>query len=339
MQIVVPTHGRALVSGIAFGKVGSSSSVVALAKTHADWWEQKNVLGLCLARRRTNHLEGQLALQVLVKKKLFGESLKDRHRVPAQVEFEYEGQRQSLATDVREVGSPKLETLVSCKRPAQPGFNIGNELSGSGTLCCAATQRNSGQLLGISCGHVIARYGRAKAGERVYIPSKSEAVGTEIPLSSADIGSIVDVGQISSVYEDAANNVDAASFAPDNPTQLDELIALLGVRPTTIRDEVPLGLPVYKVGYMTGLTAGLVQAVHVTVSFPFPFKGGAKSVWFTDQIGISRLCTDGDSGALIVDQGGAAIGIHIGSFGEMSICTPIRKVLDALGCDLGRRTS
>lgn len=335
MRVALPTFARPLLETLAFGSAHPEFGPrLKLLESHEGWWEHKNVLGLCWARKSRAHRLGDVALQVLVEKKLNEERLRPQHVVPPQIEFRQGKQRHSVATDVRQVGKARLETLVSGARPAHPGFNIGHELEGSGTLCCAVTDRQSHQLLGLSCGHVIGRFGRGRPGERVTIPSKTEAAAAAIPAHLADFGALVRVGKIRSSFEQAPFNIDGATFAPNRPAELDAAIALLGRRPTKIRDEVPIGLPVYKVGYMTGLTAGLVQAVHLTVSFPFPFKGGARAVWFTEQIGISRLAAEGDSGALVVDQGGTAIGIHIGSFGDMSICTPIRRVLDALGCDL-----
>jgi hypothetical protein len=329
-----PEMLRALVSGIAFGHDGKGTELKALQKAHRRWWDHKNVLGLCVTPKIQGHQLRELALQVFVKKKQPLHLLQDVHRVPGSIDFEHEGSAHQIPTDVREIGQARLETLVSVDRPARPGFNVGNELSGSGTLTCAVTRRSSQQRLGLSCGHVIARYGRATAGERVWIPSKQEADSVGISESDADFGALVDIGPISANFDDAPSNLDAATFAPDDPEALDNLVALLGIRPTAIRDNVPVHLPVRKVGYMSSVTHGAVVATQVVVSFPFPFDGGAKKVWFSDQIGLTRLSSDGDSGALVLDAAGAAIGIHIGSFNDMSICTPIRHVLDAFDCDL-----
>jgi hypothetical protein len=46
---------------------------------------------------------------------------------------------------------------------------------------------------------------------------------------------------------------------------------------------------------------------------------------FADQIGISTISDEGDSGALVLDEAAAAAGLHIGSYNGTSICTPIRR--------------
>jgi hypothetical protein len=55
---------------------------------------------------------------------------------------------------------------------------------------------------------------------------------------------------------------------------------------------------------------------------------------FPDVIGVSRFTDAGDSGALVLDEEGAAVGQHFGSFDGMSVCMPIQRVLDAVGCEL-----
>jgi len=139
---------------------------------------------------------------------------------------------------------------------------------------------------------------------------------------------------LNGIGEDAANNVDAATFVPDVASALSAVVALLGIRPKTIRDNVTLDLPVRKVGFKTGLTFGKVQALNLLASMPYPGEDGPQDVWFADQIGISTFTDEGDSGALVLDEAGAAVGLHIGSFNGMSICTPIRRVLAAVGCKL-----
>jgi hypothetical protein len=213
---------------------------------------------------------------------------------------------------------------------------VGNEVGGSGTIACALQDTSSEQRVALSCGHVVARFGAAEPGENVWVPSPDEANSLG-EAGRAQFGTLVSIGRIGFAQDDAANNIDAATFVPDDRRALSAIIALVGVKPKTIRDNVPLQLPVQKVGFTTGLTSGRVEAVHLVVSLEYP---GDQEVWFADQIGISSLpgegpFTDaGDSGALVMDRSAGAVGLHIGSFDGMSICTPIRRVLDALGCKL-----
>jgi hypothetical protein len=81
-----------------------------------------------------------------------------------------------------------------------------------------------------------------------------------------------------------------------------------------------------KVGYATELTTGVVQAVHWVVGLPFPTAcGSQRSVWFSDQIGISSFAAAGDSGALMLDAENAAVGMHVGSCGGPACALPCSR--------------
>jgi hypothetical protein len=274
-----------------------------------------------------------MALQVLVRKKLPLRRLARGQRVPDRVEVSGDGFEGTVPTDVREVGWGRLESLASAKRPERPGFNVGHEQGGSGTLCCVVRTRAEQTRLGLSCAHVIGRFGEGQPGEEVLMPGRPEAEALD-ELAQAPIGRLATVAAIGFAVEDANTNIDAATFQPDNATDLNPRVALLSIRPRHVRGAVSLGLAVRKVGYASELTHGTVQALHVLASFPFPTQQGDRDVWFGEQIGISRFAIEGDSGSLVLDQAGRAIGMHIGSFQNLSVCTPIGRVLDAMSCDL-----
>lgn len=333
-----PRAARQLVHAIAFGpslSKGRPAPAAArdardLQRRHARWWEHRNVVGLCIARKVCQGRRGEPCLQVLVRRKVPRGRLDRRHRVPDHVEAPGLGR---VLTDVRAVGRGRTQALVSVRRPARPGFNTGHELGGSGTLGLVARDRLTGGAVGISCGHVIARYGRATPGDLVLVPSLREARDQDV-VGQAPLGTLLAVSLVGTTFEDGLTNVDAASFAPDDPADLSGALAVLGRAPAGVRARVPLDLPVHKVGFMTELTFGEVQATDMVIGLSFPLPGGARTIWFADQVGVSTFTADGDSGALVMDEDGAAVGLHIGSVDGLSVCTPIARVLDALGCDL-----
>lgn len=333
-------HVARLIFGIAFGTHPmfggrAARQVKRLQSLHSPWWDPPNVVGLCFARKISGGEMGAPALQVLVRKKHPLHRLERRQRIPRWVDATAVGVDGNVPTDVREVGRSCFQSLASAKRPERPGFNIGNGQGGSGTLCCVVRSRSpKGVRLGLSCAHVIARYGSGQPGEVVMMPSRPEADALD-ELAEAPIGRLVAIASTGFGMEAAATNVDAATFRPDDPNALDARIALLGIRPGPVRDAIPLGLAVQKVGYATELTTGTVQALHLLAGFPVPTDQGNRTVWFAEQIGISQFATDGDSGSLVLDQNGRAVGMHIGSFQNMSICTPMRRVLQSVRCDLG----
>jgi hypothetical protein len=278
-------------------------------------------------------MPGPLALQVLVTKKRARGRIPDRFRIPPFIEAQATGLPSRIHTDVRAVGRGRLHTLVSDVRPARPGFNVGGRRSGSGTLTCVVSDRGTGALLGLSCRHVLAPQATPAPGDSVLYPSFASAQEDNL-LPLAPIGQLQTLAPLG---PDALQNVDAATFAPGQSTDLDATIAVINVRPTATRDEsrISVGLPVQKVGYASELTVGTVQAVALMVTFSYPQPGGGETeVMFADQIGITTFAEPGDSGALVFDENFAAVGMHFGSFDGMSVCTPMQRVLDAVQCDL-----
>jgi hypothetical protein len=302
---------------------------------HQEWWQHENVVGLCVAKRQRRGKMGRLCVQVLVEKKYRDEKIAAKHRVPRTIESR--APRGSIETDVRAVGAGRLHSFVSNDKPAHPGFDIGNELGGSGTLGCVVIDNGTGQKLGLSCAHVVAPDGAADVGqtpgEVVYYPSFDNAQLLDV-LGSARFGKLVRVASPGFSPEDAAGNVDAAVFAPDDTAWIDAKLADLNSAPRGVRRLVPIGLAVQKVGAVTQRTHGVVQTVTLAPKIPY---ADGEVAQFIDHIGISTFAEAGDSGSLVLDETGRAVGLHIGGFDGMSVCTPLGRVLAAVDCKLATR--
>jgi hypothetical protein len=334
---------RELVHAIAFGCLpGAPSSrrrpVAAqashVAREHARWWETRNVVGLCYSPKVRHGRVEDLSLQVLVRAKRPKGRVPAHERIPDAISLGALGRRGRIPTDVREVGAMRLETLVSDMRPVLPGYNIGHRFGGSGTLGCAVRALETGERLGLSCGHVIARNGRAAPDDRVLVPSLEEAEAQDM-LETAFFGSLVSFSPLSFEFDKAFTNVDAATVRPDTPEALDNQIALLGVRPSGVRADAPMGLPVRKVGFASETTYGTLLARHAILGLPYmDERGRTRTAWFTDLLGVTSFTRPGDSGALVMDLQGEAVGLHMGSGEGISVCAPIQRVLDRVRCTL-----
>lgn len=334
---------RELLHAIAFGRLPPAQArrkrrgeahASRVARKHARWWEARNVVGLCYAPKVRRGRVEDLAIQVLVRAKRSKSSVSSHERIPEDISLADLGMSGRLPTDVRQVHVARLETLVSDMRPTLPGFNIGHRGSGSGTLGCAVRSLDTGERLGLSCAHVIANSGRSAPGERVLVPSLEQARANGM-LENALFGRLVMVNPLSYDFEKASTNVDAATVRPDSPEELDNELALLGVRPSGVRADAPIGLPVRKVGFATELTFGTVLARHTILGLPYPdVSGRLRTIWFTDLLGITPFTQPGDSGSLVLDLQGEAVGLHMGSSETMSICMPIQRVLDSVRCTL-----
>jgi hypothetical protein len=299
-------------------------------KKQRTWWAHENVVGVCIARKQRRGRVGGLCVQVLVRRKMNIDNVPKAHRVPA--ELKSNAFARPLRTDVRAVGAAWLEYLATEHRPARPGFDLGpSSNTRAGTLGCVVSDK-TGVRLGLSCAHVLAPLGQADLEapvRRALCPSLGRARDLEV-VSAAPIGVLKAVRTPGFTDADAATNLDAAVFAPDDPADLAPLVALIDAVPQGVRTAVRVGDAVHKVGAVSGLTTGLVHCVGLTVRIPY----GDEIATFQDQIAITKFAEPGDSGSLVLDADNRAVGMHFAAMAGLSICTPIRKVLDAFDCDL-----
>jgi hypothetical protein len=300
---------------------------------HGGWFRQVNVVGIAAGYKVRRGKRAGDALQVFVRRKLPLESLAEELHIPKTVDGRPLGIRGKLTTDVVAVGNPRRQSLIVVDRPARPGYNVGDESGASGTIGCMVRDQQTNQLLGLSCAHVLAP-GSAAAGALIYVPSYYEAEQSQV-LGQAEIGTLGTVAQIGFTPADGATNVDAATFVPNDPATVSTVIATLDHKPQGIRSSVPVGLAVRKVGAISGETHGVVQTTTATVKMDIADAAGTVSeALFVDQIGVTSFTSDGDSGALVIDDSCKAVGLHFWAANGLSVCQPIQRVLDSLDCRL-----
>lgn len=297
-----------------------------------DWWQHENVVGICIARKRRQGKLGAYCLQVLVRRKYAKHKLREHYTVP--IELACKSFKKPLRTDVRAVGEIRLDAAIATTvRPAQPGYDIGNRLSSSsGTLGCIVID-STGRRLGLSCAHVLAPNGVSdltSAEHRVVVCPSFPVASNLGAIAEAPIGTLTAVLVPSFDKADADTNLDIALFIPTNVGDLTSQIADLGTAPTGINDDVRHNEMVHIVGAASARSDAKVDGTHLLAKIPY----GHDVAHFSDQIIIKPLGSPGDSGSLVLDEQNRAVGIHIGSSEGMSICTPIRRVLDALNCTL-----
>jgi hypothetical protein len=340
MRTLTRAHWRRAVHSIVGGGAladlhprSSHAGMAELYAQHGPWFRQPNVVGLGVGAKITKGARGERALQVFVRRKRLDSAVNTLVPIPDHVDGRPLGFKGSLPTDVCGVGDPRSQSLVVVARPALPGYDIGDQSGVSGTIGCAVRDRTTNAVLGLSCAHVLATGGPAPGG-LIYVPSFDEAQDMGV-VGEAEIGTVTAVANIGFATEDAARNVDAATFAPTEPNSFAASIATLGKKPSGVRTVVTLGLNVRKVGAASGDTHGVVQTIDASVKMMVPdATGSTNEALFIDQIGITSFTQDGDSGALVLDHLFRAVGLHFWAADGISVCQPIQRVLDALGCDL-----
>jgi hypothetical protein len=275
-----------------------------------------------------------LALTVYVERKYRTSDLARAQLVPPTVELS--GLPEPVLTDVREIGALGLEALTSRVRPIICGYSIGHAEKGyTGTLACLVRRRSGSATerpLLLSNSHVLAKSGLARPGDPILQPATNDGGQTAEPVARLSAWQPFTYG------EQFDNRVDAAVAEPIDPESLDPAIFEIGI-PRGVR-RASRGTMVQKAGRTTGHTFGKVDDVDFRTALQYPapagVAGGAKmaAVGFSELILCSRFTAPGDSGSLVLDADGYAVGLHFCGTPTVSVACPIGAVLDALDVEL-----
>jgi hypothetical protein len=213
---------------------------------------------------------------------------------------------------VTTAGNPgRLGRGLSCgARIGSRGLGAGD---GWGTLGLVARDRANGRAVAITAMHVT--------GFARYPP------GPEVRFEAMDVAGTVPV-RVGRLLMGTVDEVDAAKISIDPPARVTPFLPGVGpLRRTRALTPDDLKRPVHLYGARSGYTSGVITDPRM--AHP---PGGLKQA-FT----VSMACGGGDSGAVCCDAEGAVLGLYVGTladFPSLQVFSPIRAVLDALGCDL-----
>jgi hypothetical protein len=213
---------------------------------------------------------------------------------------------------------------------AAGGDSIGYGASNGETGTLAAVLADSaGDDFCLSCNHVIANLNAAVAGtNEVWQPGSADG-GT----SHSRIGLLHDFEPL--VFGGVTiNQMDAAVASLDAAVIRSNVIGG-GIGIIGGSDPSPgFNIPVKKCGKVTGTTYGHL-AFH-TISMVMPYSAG--DAFFVNQYGIlgsggTVFALEGDSGALVVNNGLEAVGLLFGiaNTGDIVVANPIDPILTRFG--------
>lgn len=288
-----------------------------------------NVVGLGVAEKITAGRQlGVLSLKFYVEKKLLRERLVAGEMVPEFISLP--GFGEPLPTDVEEIGRQSLESYTTRVRPLTPGFSICETRSLTGTLGCVVRDRNNPEdLYLLSNAHVLANSGLAEPGATVIQPGLDDGGGVTndaVAALAAFVPFDFGPGYI--------NLCDAAIAGPVARHLLTSRIAQIGA-PTDVSTELFRGMQVQKTGRTTAHTVGLIKDIHYMTKLRYPKPGGDEGeVGFKEQVLCERYTAGGDSGALVCDMRGRAVGLHWAGSASTSAFHRIGHVLDALSVEI-----
>lgn len=294
------------------------------------WTGGPNVVGSGVAPKVTSGLTtSELALKLYVTEKLPERTIPRDQRIPSSIEVP--AIPGTLPTDVEAIGDQQLQLLSSRIRPLVPGYSVGRLGGSPGTLGAIVAKVN-GPLnpLLLSNSHVIAQYGLATPGMIILQPAPRDGGGEADSIATLLESTPFD-------FNPGFNNLcDAAIASITNIINVKPDIPLIGV-PSGVGPVPAPGTQVQKTGRTTGHTTGLVKDVHYRTLMSYPRPGGGwGTLGFRDQVLCEKYSDGGDSGSLVCDMQGKAVGLHWAGSTSTSVFSPIASVFSALGVELWR---
>ncbi|TDA69961.1 MAG: hypothetical protein D9V47_04055 [Clostridia bacterium] len=311
-----------------------------------------NVVGVGRGRKLVRGEDtGEEAIVVLVETKVPEAALRRVDKVPRSLA--------KVPTDVIEVGSLQLLNVrTSYQRPAHPGVSIGHYKITAGTLGAVVKDRKTGEPLILSNNHVLANStngsdGRAGNGDPVLQPGRydggrmDQVIGHLVrfsplvrPYAASECEKASSVGRVANamlhlvrpnyrlVFERRANQhniVDAAVARPVSPEAVSPEILEIGM--VTGVAEGDVGMAVMKSGRTSGLNRSQIRAMEATVQVGLETR---EVGIFTDQIVTGPMAQPGDSGSLVVNEQGQAVGLLFAGSDLATICNRIQNVMEVL---------
>lgn len=231
-----------------------------------------------------------------------------------------------VKTDVVETGVLFAQSDISLTnkvRPAKGGYSVGHSRVTAGTIgtCVVDATPNPGIPTAyyiLSNNHVLANSNDAHLGDPILQPGPADGGGQTHDVI-ARLARFVPID-----FSGGCNYVDAA-LGRGKLDDLDREIYwsghVKGIRPPG------LGMTLYKTGRTTGHSSGQVIGINATVMVHY---GGGKVAKFCKQILTTAMSQGGDSGSLMVDQDGYAVGLLFAGSTTVTIANDIQYVLQAL---------
>lgn len=288
------------------------------------WVGAPGIVGYGIAMRVTaGSPTDQVALRVYVDRKRPVGQLQRDHRVPSSITIPMD--TGVIPIDVEAIGVPVLQPLNARVRPLLPGYSIGVIDGETGTIGAVVFSEGHASLpMLLSNSHVLARSGCGATGDVIVQPGPGD-------------GGVLDdrVGLLKNWvpfnFDAGFNNLcDAAVAQLDGGSHISSDIPEIGT-PHTVKTVLTRGTKVQKTGRTSDHTTGIVQDVNYRTFMDYPNpNGGIGSAGFRDQVLCSPYTEPGDSGSLICDMDGNAVGLHWCGSTKVSIFSPLKFALDAL---------
>ena len=296
------------------------------------WLCEGTVQGVGIGWRNSARRSGGLCIKLYVSRKEAASTL----ACPAPAEILVPGFEQPVPIDVHAIGEVSIQTKE--RKPRGPGSSIGLEdpREGFGTFGCIVRKRGSSEeLYLLSNCHVIARDGLAPSGStNVLSPSGRHGGVREQHL----IGILAESSKPVFSERRHFNYVDAAIARIIDPDGVTALVEEIGAIRGVARSIRPLQ-SVRMFGAGSGLSKGVVMDPDFRLGLRYrDASGGMRRAGFAEQVLCSDFTTEGDSGAIVLNNRSEVVGLHFAGAKvdgvEHSVFNRIDNVLNELDLEL-----
>ncbi|NFL03799.1 hypothetical protein FDB08_11325 [Clostridium botulinum] len=281
---------------------------------YMDFFNKANVVGIGLGKQVSNRqFTGEKCITVFVSGKFPEDQLAKEDLIPRT----YKG----IKTDVLPSGPISTCSFTGKIRPVIGGFGISPTTSNEvGSVGCLVKDKNGYYIL--SNNHVLANTNKIPLDTTIVQPSiKDRGKNPEDVVAKLTKFVPIEFKSKDNVPE---NYVDAAIAKVINEEDVSSKVAfigeILGVKPAKLDQSV------VKVGRTTEQTFGLVLAEGASIIVEY---GDEKAI-FKNQIVTTKMTSEGDSGSLLTDSEGYAVGLIYAHSQKHSYHNNISDVLEKL---------
>lgn len=299
--------------------------------------KKQGVQGTALGEKWVNGKPtGEIAVIVFVQKKFSAKSIISPNTLTKFTANDLvPNQLDGIPTDVIEVGRITKQSFRTKIRPIKPGYSVGHGLITAGTIGGIFLDSQNDPVI-LSNNHVLADENKAKIGDLIYQPGPTDSkqdrrdIGWQEPIAGLPyIGNLKKFARMKK-----SNNTHDSAIATIHPRLiqsglLDDTYPKINSRLTGF-GEATIGMQVQKCGRTTGYTTGRVLGINASFSVEYDF-GIAR---FDKCIAISAMSKGGDSGSIIQDMSGKAIGLLFAGSQKVTIANPINIIKDYYGLKL-----
>lgn len=288
----------------------------ARARCEEDFFRRRNVVAVAVGFRVIGGREtDELCVKGFVRVKLPASELPPGELLPREVP----GPRGRVPVDVEKMEQPAAINLRQRARPATGGYSVAHYAVTAGTIAIAVQdQHYSSAYYILSNNHVLANSNAASSGDPVLQPGPAD--GGRWPQDV--IGNLCRFIPIR--FGGITNNLVDAAVACIVAGDVDRRVFWIGEPAATRhRAGVHLGEELQKTGRTTAYSRGRITALHGTVSVNY---GSGRIARFHEQIITSPMSAGGDSGSLVLDLDGNALGLLFAGSSTNTILNHIEDV-------------